>query len=289
MVWIGGILKIKNKQMATETYIVQTFQPDHWAQEGQRTKHIRDAAEIELHKHVPGYLLKVKKAEVISVEPGSTKAQHMAYYKLKVTYTKTPKRSDKQIYIKHANFKDIPHIIELQIKNHQNYLLAKDSKKGFVTLLTPQSYLEKIILNKKGGFSQIYIAIDKKSNACLGYLIALMKYDVQSHPFMNEFVKMVDVHTGKKPNNTLYIAQIGVDRKYFGCGIGKQLYRHLFSQLDEHFEESPVDHVITEVSPDNHSSILFHEKMGFRLLKAYTNSNKRIFHIIEKENSIKVH
>ncbi len=190
------------------------------------------------------------------------------------------------MYCTFANTQDILSIIEIQMSNHKVLLSKEEQKsKGFVTLLTPPSFIENIILNRDS-YSKIIVA-KNDSKEIIGYLIAIMKEDAQLNFFMNDFVKEVDKLTSIKPTNTMYIAQIGVTKNFQGKGAGKLMYKYLFNHIDDMYEEFDIASIITEVSSENIPSQKFHITCGFKEIHKYPGPGGTEFIIIEKRGNMR--
>lgn len=191
------------------------------------------------------------------------------------------------MYCKFATKTDIMSIIEIQMSNHKLSISKEDQKKfGFVTLLTQPSFLKKIMENKKS-FSRIIVAKNDNKEV-IGYLIAIMKEDCEFNLFMKDFVKEVDKLTSKKPDSTMYIAQIGVMRDFQRKGAGKMMYEYLFDYLDYTFERFNVASVITEVSNENIPSKKFHSGFNFKKIAKYQGPQGADFIIIEKKGRVRM-
>lgn len=176
----------------------------------------------------------------------------------------------KYLITKPRNEKDLLSVLDMQIRNHKSYLLKEEWKDGYVTLLTPLSYLKTLGMSRN-----VMMAHYPDSDICYagtpaGYLIWLNEQQTMGSPFMSAFAKDVKKLVHDVMFNVALIAQVGVHRREAGkkSGIGKELYEHLFNDLKENHNKR-YTHIATEVSSENHPSIEFHKKMGFETLNKY--------------------
>ncbi len=172
----------------------------------------------------------------------------------------------KKMIISAATQYDIPWIIDTQITNHGSYLTAQEKEEsGFVSVLTPSLFLNKINHNKKILIARL--AEGEYQGKPIGYLITCNENDAQDHPFFkkvfSDFIKKdFDAH------RCLFIVQIAkiTELRSRTKGVGTALYEHLFESV---IPFTAHRYVFTEVSPKNPVSVKLHERLGFEEVKRY--------------------
>ena len=188
-----------------------------------------------------------------------------------------------------ATKKDIKHIITIQKQNHQDSLTTEQKRDGYVTFVTTSQYLSDL-LKSKHWETRVLVCkfkdeLEAIPSSICGYLITVHEEDALKHPFLKKFVKKVK--DGLRPY--MITAQIAVYRGFKGGGIGGLLYECLFDNIDDRFEEFPIDRIVAEMPEENEVSFNFHKKHGFKIVKDYSDNKGRKFMIIEKTADTRIY
>lgn len=182
---------------------------------------------------------------------------------------------------------DIDWIIDTQIKNHAACLDKEEREKyGFVSLLTPRDYIEKLI-DLRYCVHVARFAEGKNTGLSAGYLILVAGLDYQKNSFLkklhdfsrealNQFENLdFNIITGA------LVAQVARTTDTDSEGVGTALYGYLFEKVLPQL--SDVRYLVTEVSTQNPVSIKFHKKMGFHPVTPYKDDFLNEMLLIMKE------
>ena len=71
-------------------------------------------------------------------------------------------------------------------------------------------------------------------------------------------------------DDSIYIAEVLVDKNYRGQGLGKKLMQEFEQHLDEH-----INHVLLRVWKENTPAVALYEKMGFDICGEITQEKRR--------------
>lgn len=167
-------------------------------------------------------------------------------------------------------------VLEMQLCNHKAYLRQSEWSNGYVTLITPMSYLTKINTNSHlltARYPEDHPHACRR-NGIAGYVIWVNQRQADKHPFLSDLSKEIK-RVMPDAAEPAIIAQVGVQPVERGrrSGIGTQLYEFLFDFLRSP-KHAPVrdreySDIVTEVSVANETSLRFHLKMGFKEAHRY--------------------
>ena len=146
--------------------------------------------------------------------------------------------------------------------NHVSYLPVTQRNNGYVSLLTPPSFLKEI----SGMHDNILVAFRESApETILGYVITVNHSEAQHSPLLKELAE--NLHDLGLRHSTI-VAQICVRNELAGTrsGIGSRLYNHVNEQRKIWAVTEPL---VTEVSTKNYPSSLFHKKKGFKTVHTY--------------------
>ena len=156
----------------------------------------------------------------------------------------------KALRIKNANSRHIPQIFSLARTYQLKRMPPKQSKKlGFLV----SDFKKKDYQSFLSYCNYFYVLLEQEN--VLGFLLAYSSDRIQKNEWLNLQIKF------EHPEPFVLIKQICIRPDQVGRGLGKLLYKHLFEQAsEEKFFAAIV------LQPPNHSSIAFHEKLGFKKL-----------------------
>lgn len=162
-----------------------------------------------------------------------------------------------------TNQAQIQQMLDLQTQNLSKYITTEEAKEqGFVTVQHDATLLW--AMSQKYSHS---IAIDNEQ--IVGFALVMTQDFKNDIPVLIPMFQQLDNMSFKdKPlNKSSYfiMGQICVAKSHRGQGIAGKLYQNLQERLSSSFE-----YIITEVATRNWRSMRAHEKVGFQLLKEYT-------------------
>lgn len=170
--------------------------------------------------------------------------------------------------LKKDSYKDVCNVLEIQLANHKNVLPKEKRGEGFVTLLTPPSYLK-----SDDVFCFIAKDTDSKDKKMVGYIICVKaKSDLKNH--IIDSLKEALPSTG---NEIMIVAQICVESGSRGNGIAQLLYAIAATNA----KANSFQKLVTEIDVSNEASLKAHKKAGFKKAKKYQ-LDGQTFQIIEK-------
>ena len=196
------------------------------------------------------------------------------------------KKINNDIIVNGAILHDCFWVIDTQIENHKSSLTKEQQKDGYVTLLTPFSFLQKFNYKK-------HLLIARRTTGDTagipaGYLMWVDRHVAHENQFLAKFSNHLNFK--EHLSDFVIVAQIALSRTGIKKrkGIGTELYNHFFDSI---VPDLSCKVVVTEVSEENQPSFLFHIKMGFTELSRYTDEFGNTMIIVgkkvnqEKENS----
>lgn len=161
------------------------------------------------------------------------------------------------------NKAQIQEILDLQLQNLPKSITATEAKEqGFLTVQHTEELL--------WAMNQTYphsIAIDNKE--VVGFAL-VMTQDFKNEipvliPMFDELNEMSFNDRPLDQSSYFIMGQICVAKSHRGQGIAGKLYKNLQERLSSTFE-----YIVTEVATRNWRSMRAHEKVGFEILKKYT-------------------
>lgn len=168
---------------------------------------------------------------------------------------------------------DLVQILELQKKNLAQSLSQEEIiQEGFVTVHHSFEGLKKM-----NGYEQSIIA--KENDIVVAYLLAMTqqsKYDIPILAPMFEVFNQV-VYRGKKISEFHYlvVGQVCVAKEFRGKGILDECYREYEKRFGGNY-----DFAITEIAQKNGRSMKAHERIGFKTIHQYRESNGTDWNIV---------
>ncbi len=168
---------------------------------------------------------------------------------------------------------DLVQILELQKKNLAQSLSQEEiDQQGFVTVHHSFEGLKKM-----NGYEQSVIA--KENDMVVAYLLAMTpqsKYDIPTLAPMFEVFNQV-IYRGKKISEFHYlvVGQVCVAKEFRGKGILDECYGEYKKRFDKKYEFA-----ITEIAQNNVRSMKAHERIGFKTIHQYQESNATHWNIV---------
>ena len=168
---------------------------------------------------------------------------------------------------------DLVQILELQKKNLAPSLSQEEiDQQGFVTVHHSFEGLKKM-----NGYEQSVIA--KENDMVVAYLLAMTpqsKYDIPILGPMFEVFNQV-IYKGKKISEFHYlvVGQVCVAKEFRGKGILDECYGEYKKRFDKKYEFA-----ITEIAQNNVRSMKAHERIGFKTIHQYRESNATHWNIV---------
>lgn len=167
-------------------------------------------------------------------------------------------------YLKATTNHQLEQILTLQRCNTKTALSADQAMtQGFVTCSHDLD-----LLRQMNQVNQHIIAIHNQK--VIGYAL-VMQREFETRlpilgPLFDQIRSLVYNERTIEDYRFFVMGQVCVDKPFRGQGVFGGLYRTMRRFYGESF-----DFVITEVAQENQRSIRAHEKVGFRLLRRYTN------------------
>lgn len=161
---------------------------------------------------------------------------------------------------------DLLQILDLQKRNLAQSLTPEEiDQEGFVTVHHSFEGLKKM-----NGYEQSVIA--KEGGMVVAYLLAMTqqsKYDIPILAPMFEVFNQV-LYQGKKISefNYLVVGQVCVAKEFRGKGVLDECYREYKRRFGKKY-----DFAITEIAQKNGRSMKAHERIGFKIIHQYRESN----------------
>lgn len=161
---------------------------------------------------------------------------------------------------------DLLQILDLQKRNLPKNLSQEEiNREGFVTV--SHSFED---LKKMNGYEQSIIA--KENNTVVAYLLAMTEKSKHDIPVLVPMFEVFNTITYNEKNisayNYLVVGQVCVSKENRGKGLLDdcyQAYRKAFSEK--------YDFAITEIAQKNIRSMKAHQRVGFKTIYQYTDSN----------------
>ena len=177
------------------------------------------------------------------------------------------------IYTTSQTDQDLIEILALQKKNLAQALSPEEiSQQGFVTVHHSLEGLQKM-----NSYEQSVIA--KENDMVVAYLLAMTpqsKYDIPILAPMFEVFNQV-IYKGKKISEFHYlvVGQVCVAKEFRGKGILDECYGEYKKRFDKKYEFA-----ITEIAQNNVRSMKAHERIGFKTIHQYRESNATHWNIV---------
>jgi predicted GNAT superfamily acetyltransferase len=168
---------------------------------------------------------------------------------------------------------DLVQILDLQKKNLARFLSQEEiNREGFVTV---HHSLED--LKKMNAYEQSVIA--KEDNTVVAYLLAMTpqsKHDIPTLVPMFEIFDQI-VFRGKKISdyNYLVVGQVCIAKEFRGKGVLDDCYKEYKKRFEKKY-----DFAITEIAQHNPRSMKAHERIGFKTIHQYHESNGTEWNIV---------
>jgi len=168
---------------------------------------------------------------------------------------------------------DLIQILALQKANLAQSLSPEEiNREGFVTVHHSFEGLKKM-----NGYEQSVIA--KENDTVVAYLLAMTqqsKYDIPILAPMFEVFNQV-IYRGKKISEFHYlvVGQVCVAKEFRGKGILDECYREYKKRFEKKYEFA-----ITEIAQQNVRSMKAHERIGFKTIHQYRESNDTDWNIV---------
>lgn len=172
--------------------------------------------------------------------------------------------SQKEIVIDIArSTKDLQQIIALQHVNHKLSLSDEERlENGFVTLRHDLEQLQQMM-------ESVPQVVARSTKGIIGFALVLLKEHANMFPILHSMFEIFDetIYKGQILGNTSYyvMGQVCIDKDYRGQGIFQRLY-----QEQKRLLSSSFDLCLTEASVHNKPSMRAHQKVGFKILKEYS-------------------
>ncbi len=168
-------------------------------------------------------------------------------------------------YTRSTNRKDLEQIIQLQVENREGSISKEElQSEGFVTVVHDLSLLEE--MNTPHPHT-----IGKDGDLLIAYVLTMLKSLEDRIPILVPMFQQINTteYKGELLRDTDYfvIGQCCVKKSYRGQGVFKGLYETMREYMVPHFR-----YAITEIATRNPRSIRAHEKMGFKVIKEYTDA-----------------
>ncbi len=166
-------------------------------------------------------------------------------------------------YTQSTSKEDLEQIIQLQIENREDRISQEERQsEGFVTVVHDLPLLEEMN-------TPYPHTIAKDGDQLIAYVLTMLKSLENRIPILVPMFQQINAteYEGELLGDTDYfvIGQCCVKKGYRGQGIFKGLYEKMREYMSPHFK-----YVITEIATRNPRSIRAHEKMGFTVIKEYT-------------------
>lgn len=169
--------------------------------------------------------------------------------------------------------KELAQILELQKKNLAESLSQEEiSHEGFVTV--NHSFED---LKKLNSYERSVIA--KESDTVVAYLLAMTPQSKHDIPILLPMFEVFNQtrYRGKEISayNYLVVGQVCVAKEFRGKGVLDKCYNEYKNQF-----ENKYDFAITEIAQKNLRSMKAHERIGFKTIHQYRESNGTDWNIV---------
>jgi predicted GNAT superfamily acetyltransferase len=176
-------------------------------------------------------------------------------------------------FSKSTSDQELLEIIELQ-KNNLPLNLSKEEidNQGFVTVVHSLQTLKKMNAIEQH-------VIIKSDDKVVGYLLAMTKksqHDIDIlKPMFETFKKVTYKNKIVDAYNYLVVGQVCIAKKFRGKGLLDTCYAAY-----KKFYEKKYDFAITEIATNNKRSINAHNRIGFKEIYRYTDTNNAVWSIV---------
>ena len=167
----------------------------------------------------------------------------------------------------HRSDEDLEQILHLQKQNHKDLIDQSEAQKeGYVTVRHDIDALKEIC--QPDGH-----VIALHEGRVIGYALTMHSQYAEAIPVLSELMDQMKAIEGSRP--FLIMGQLCVAKDWRGKGVVRELYNHMKTALGEKY-----DGIYTEVAADNPRSMKAHLKNGYQLVKTYSNSAGKPWHLI---------
>jgi len=168
---------------------------------------------------------------------------------------------------------DLLQILALQKKNLAQSLSREEiNEQGFVTVHHSFEGLKKM-----NSYEQSVIA--KENDIVVAYLLAMTQQSKHDIPILKPMFEVFDHvnYCGKKISEFHYlvVGQVCVAKDFRGKGVLDECYREYKKRFDKKYEFA-----ITEIAQNNVRSMKAHERIGFKTVHEYLESNGTHWNIV---------
>jgi len=177
------------------------------------------------------------------------------------------------IFITSKTDQDLAQILELQQQNLAQSLSPEEiNREGFVTV---HHRFEE--LKKMNSYEESLIA--KENGIVVAYLLAMTPQSKNDIPILIPMFEVFNqlVYRGKKISEYHYlvVGQVCVAKQFRGKGVLDQCYREYKVRFEKKY-----DFAITEIAQQNVRSMKAHERIGFKTIHRYCESNGTDWNIV---------
>lgn len=168
---------------------------------------------------------------------------------------------------------DLLQILALQKKNLPQSLTQEEiSREGFVTVHHSFEALKKM-----NSYEQSVIA--REHDTVVAYLLAMTQRSKNDIPVLVPMFEVFNqvVYQGKKISEFHYlvVGQVCVAKEFRGMGVLDECYREYKKRFEKKY-----DFAITEIAQKNVRSMKAHERIGFKTIHQYRESNGADWNIV---------
>jgi len=168
---------------------------------------------------------------------------------------------------------DLHQILDLQKKNLARSLSQEEiNREGFVTVHHSFAGLKQM-----NSYEQSVIA--KENDIVVAYLLAMTQQSKYDIPILAPMFEVFNqrVYRGRKISeyNYLVVGQVCVAKEFRGKGILDECYQEYKKRFAKKY-----DFAITEIARNNLRSMKAHERIGFKTIHQYLESNGTDWNIV---------